>query len=45
MEKEADRERLIERLLNQTSMDKYSAKLGNNAINNIFHITKELPES
>ena len=45
MEKEAERETLIEQLLNQTSMDKYSAKLGNNAMNNIFHITKELPES
>ena len=45
MEKEADREALIEQLLNQTSTDKYSATLRNNAINNIFHITKELPES
>ena len=46
MEKEAERERLIEQLLNQTSMDKYNSKLGNDAIKNkVFHLTKELSVS
>lgn len=46
IEKEAERERLIDQLLTPTSIDKYSAKLGNDTIkNNIFHITKELPVS
>ena len=46
IEKEAERERLIDQLLTPTSIDKYSAKLGKDTIkNNIFHITKELPVS
>ena len=44
IEKEAERERLIDQLLTPTSIDKYCAELGK-IKNNIFHITKELPVS